>query len=457
MSRPAKKRRVISDDEEDEALQTLHHHAAPWRTTSLTVGGSRNWTDYSPQSSSAPSALIPCLVVDLILADLEFSTHWDIGRSVMENLSVPLGSAVEYVPFKFKVTEREKNARGPRKATKTLAAEGGPDFINRLMAAVEKLEKSCGRCHIVVVLCTHSMEDTGFPQESPQGRGIPVDQLFSVFFPEKVRAIFRSRWTILAYLACGTAWWTKSSYEGILGLIGESCDNQKPKDRHPQPQSAANISYCPPEPREYLDVGPIKDPGSGSPLFQTVIGFGRPALTLKVTAEFVIEIVGTWLMRKGKGTLDVLSHHMAMGIHTDVLFFQSAKYDQKGELLRQKQVIRCLYSHPRRPFGQPVPACPDCGTPTLKLSHFTPTWMVLLCSKCKIRFCFDRPRGRCWMFKWPKDNLPRDRTWLAEDYRAPEREIGTDEVYNQVYPPTRRLSPDEEVSGLESRPPTPLS
>jgi hypothetical protein len=178
----------------------------------------------------------------------------------------------------------------------------------------------------------------------------------------------------------------------------------------------------------------------------------------KVLIEFVVDLMKSWLRRKGMGTFDVLAQHPSMGMHTDVLFFQSAKYDTDGSLLRQKQVLRCIYSHPRRPFGHALPGCPLCGLSTLKLFSFNPTWMVLRCNRCSTRFAYERPKGCCWMVRWSKDkDLPNNEAWLVEEYKAPTREALPDESFFPPGPPPRHLTIGESVANLPLRSPTPFA
>jgi hypothetical protein len=86
----------------------------------------------------------------------------------------------------------------------------------------------------------------------------PLAQLLSTLLPQKLRQALRSHWTILIYIACGTAWITKSTYEGLLSHLGERCDSGTPEDRV---QTHVGGVYIPPEPREYLDHPPTIDGG----------------------------------------------------------------------------------------------------------------------------------------------------------------------------------------------------
>jgi hypothetical protein len=134
-----------------------------------------DWTDYSP-----PSPLTPCLVVNLILEGMDFGLHWDTGLSLFESLSACLGTTVEYIPFTFNVV----------KGKKSLSAKGDKAFAKRLVQVVKDFEdrqvrffsflsmtERASRCRIIVVLSTHSMADTGHPQERPEGDGLPIDDV----------------------------------------------------------------------------------------------------------------------------------------------------------------------------------------------------------------------------------------------------------------------------------------
>jgi hypothetical protein len=192
------------------------------------------------------------------------------------------------------------------------------------------------------------------------------------------------------------------------------------------------------------------------PLFQTVVAFARCAFTPHVAPGFVIDLITTWLRHRGTGTLHVLSQHVNMGMHTDILFFQAAKYDVDGGLLRQKQVLRCVYSHPTRPFGYPVPACPDCRLMTLARFSFTPTWIVLKCRRCNIRFAYERPQGLCWMLPWPKKGeLAHTETWLMQVNQSPKRRVVTEKHFFST-PHPQKLDHGASASNLAERSATPL-
>ncbi|KAH6902655.1 hypothetical protein BKA70DRAFT_1228941 [Coprinopsis sp. MPI-PUGE-AT-0042] len=89
--------------------EQVPNQAQPWRTTSRVVGSSKEWADFSPLNPSALSLLAPCLVMDLMLAQHEFTLSWDLDISLAENLKESLGTQVEHVKFDFQLVSKNKD------------------------------------------------------------------------------------------------------------------------------------------------------------------------------------------------------------------------------------------------------------------------------------------------------------------------------------------------------------